>query len=245
MNRRSFVIVGLLIVIVVVIIVGTVLRRQVATSKTLAIIVVTHREDAVRSLGGFMTLHQGPILIADFFDSATTSTSSIEGATVQMYTFSDSTYGSASSAEESDLAKSVQALIVGNGGKQISIYGPAIFGQGIGDHDADLLHDAFMDAVNGLTASSTSPYIYENFPQVEQFQNAVVYSLQKNLEDESPALVFTEVNIPLNSYALSTKQKTLQLFDDPETSADLSFTSSRCGIDPNQACEVVYGISEF
>ena len=163
----------------------------------------------------------------------------------------DNQYGRGESDEqaEADIARDIQTLLASYHGKTINVYGPAIFTPTITHPDHGLLHKAFLDVASQYPGTNVHFYMYEDFPYTEHFNKESVVSLKKNLEldsgsyldQENVLLTSAQVNKKieaLTKYTSQTKAFTADTIDILTQSRN--FTSTRCGIDPAQACEVFY-----
>lgn len=215
--------------------------RPQSTGGPVSIIIAPHLADAESALGGMIALDQRPTIIADFFDATTTV--HIPNTTVKTLSYNDADYGGDTTTEETDMALDIQSLLAGSSGRQVYIYGPATFNQSLNDPDTQLLHQAFIDVASDYPASSTQFFIYENYPAAQIFYQTIVYSLEKNLENET-GLDFSQVDIPLSQSAVNTKTSELNLLGLKNAASDEQFTETRCGTNPANACEVVYEVSE-
>jgi hypothetical protein len=225
-------------------------KKHVAAT-SVSIIIAPHLNDAILSLGGLIATDKRPTIIADFFEASTSLPKNIftfPNTTIEPLSFDSQTYAGDTTTEESDLAQTIQALLVANANKTVYIYGPATFNAALNDPDTQILHQAFLDVATGYPVGNTQFFIYENYPAAQTFERTVVYSLKKNLQNESgqngTGLIFSQINIPLTAAEVNQKSAELSAIgqDLSTISADQQFTDSRCGLNPNQPCETVYQI---
>jgi LmbE family N-acetylglucosaminyl deacetylase len=156
---------------------------------------------------------------------------------------------------QTEISKDIQTLLVSLGDKKIKVYGPAYFNESITHQDHGLVHKAYIDVARSFPGNNVEFYIYEDFPYVERFNREVVFSLEKNLEQEDDIFV-QKVEIPLSRNDVSTKIESLaeyktQIKAIESTQLDIMaaskrYTENRCGsVAGKSACEVVYKISTY
>jgi LmbE family N-acetylglucosaminyl deacetylase len=177
-----------------------------------------------------------------------------KGVTPKEYSYLDNQYIRKETDDETEieLAKDIQSLIASAQAEHVSVYGPAYFNQDITHPDHGLLHKAFIDVARSYPTSTVDFFVYEDYPYVERFMGESVVSLQKNLENTTE-LFFTKIQIPLTAQNISRKITSLRKYTSQvKAFAHLNtdilanakrFSETRCGTNPEIACEVVYKIA--
>jgi LmbE family N-acetylglucosaminyl deacetylase len=172
------------------------------------------------------------------------------GATVKDYGYSDVQYRGGTSTDavlEQEMTQDIQALLAAYGDKNILVYAPAIFTPTITHPDHAVVHRAFLTVADSYPKDNVTFYFYEDYPYIAEFNRESVFSLSKNLENETQK-IFTEERIIISSRQLRTKEKSLSKYgsqikafdaiDQDIIKNDIEYTKNRCGAE--SACEVVY-----
>jgi LmbE family N-acetylglucosaminyl deacetylase len=198
-------------------------------------------------------IHSGFTSSIDASKSRTTENkralNSLGVAQVINYFYEDAQYRLKSSNEdlESEISRDIQALIASYNGRDISVYGPAIFNSKINHPDHVLLHKAFIDVARDFPQKNVSFYFYEDYPYVKKFNEASIVSLEKNLKKDT-GFIFDKINYYLSDSDVDYKMSSIKLYPSQIKASnyfgidivaeDRVYTSTRC----TRACEVVYKI---
>ncbi|MBA3550613.1 hypothetical protein H0W32_00155 [Patescibacteria group bacterium] len=207
---------------------------------TVPILVIAPTVDAaIQSLGGYLLQSKNPVHIAVFFgqnQQISTSSLEIQNKEITIHNFSYADLGTESEAERAELqgeiTLDIQSLVASFGDTEALVYGPAYFTEDTTSQDIAFLHVGFLNMAQGYPKDSVRFFMYENYPEAEQYMKTSVASLQKNLEDRI-GTVLTKIQIPL-------KEKDVEEKTEGSGGAIKEFTETRCGTEPRQACEVVY-----
>ncbi len=173
-------------------------RRDETMTKSSVIVLSPHFDDAVLSLGGFMS-GQKHLLVATFFSGRPDSAMSTEwnklsgfkdsnqavssrikenrsalalyGADIKNYNYLDSQYrqGDRGADLEKRITQDIKKMIKDNNSPHLSIYGPATFGPGLTHPDHQILHEAFMSVARKNTNPNVDFFVYEDFPYIWKF----------------------------------------------------------------------------
>lgn len=180
-----------------------------------------------------------------------------KGITIRNFDYIDSQYGRSEDelAIQTEISKDIQTLLVSIGTKNIKVYGPAYFTDTINHADHALVHKAFIDVARSFPHDNLEFFVYEDYPYIERFNREVVWSLEKNLEDETQ-LVVEKVEIPLTRTQVDQKIEALKKYNTQIKSfqsvqLDIintakNYTEKRCG--PTEkpiTCEVVYKVFKY
>lgn len=181
----------------------------------------------------------------------------ITGAQTENLFYQDYQYGRQLSDEElvSEISKDIQLLIASKSNiKEINVYGPAIFSHDISHPDHAALHQAFMNVARDYPGTTTHFYIYEDMPYILRFNREQPKSLQAFLEQtddiyiERKNISLTHKNIEDKLRAIKAHTSQVKAFESlkQDIIEDVrTYTETRCGKNPNVACEVVYGLKRF
>ncbi|MDQ3076777.1 MAG: hypothetical protein M3Q63_01855 [bacterium] len=217
-------------------------KKQVENSVPVLIVAPTV-DAAIQSIGGYLLQSKHPVHIAVFFGkNQQTSTSSLEiqNKEITVHNFSYSGIGTESEAERAELqgeiTLDIQSLVASFGDVGALIYGPAYFTEDTTSQDIAFLYVGFLNMAQGYPKDSVRFFMYENYPEVEEYMKISVASLQKNLEDRI-GTVLTKIQIPLKESDIENK---IEALNGVNVSAIQEFTETRCGTEPRQACEIVY-----
>ncbi len=200
-------------------------------------------DSAIQSLGGYLLKSKNPVHIAVFFEEnqlTATSSLTIQEKEFIVHHFS---YPQGVSGEEADRAElqgemtiDIQSLVASFGDVGTHIYGPAYFTETTTSDSIAFLHIALLNVAQGYPKDSVRFFMYENYPEVEQYMKTSVASLQKNLEDRI-GIVLTKIQLPLSN---SDVERKVGANTQGNKFALQEFTETRCGTEPQIACEIVY-----
>jgi len=207
--------------------------------KSVVIILSPHFDDAVLSLGGFLSGNQSETRVDTFFsgkpsqdlhtkwDRISGFRDSNEalplralenkkalgelGAEIKNYDYPDFQYRpkGRDGSVEKSMEKDIGSIISKYPAAKISIYGPADFGTKITHPDHEILHQALIGAAKGNTNPDIHFLMYEDFPYVRQFNKSNLGSLIGHLEAKD-GVKLEEKDIEIDEMGLFKKIKALK-----------------------------------
>jgi LmbE family N-acetylglucosaminyl deacetylase len=216
-------------------------HQQNDTEKPLIIILSPHFDDAVLSLGGFMTKREGEFLVMTFFtqrpaevmhtewDNLSGFSNSDEAiiartkenkdalvmfdAHIYNYEYLDFQYRTEDqdSAITESITRDIISIIESYSEREIHIYGPGIFGEEITHPDHKIVHDAFMNVLKTKIQFNMKFFIYEDFPYIQYFEMANLGDFNKYLTKQEH-LDFNKVVIRLNKTQLEEKKSSIYAY---------------------------------
>lgn len=89
------------------------------------------------------------------------------------------------SSSEIEITQDIQSLIASFGERKVMAYGPAI----------SPLHNAFVSVARGYPKDTVQFFIYENYPEVEEYMKTHVASLERYIED-TKEISLTKIILP-------------------------------------------------
>ncbi len=222
----------------------------VATEKSIYIVLSPHLDDAVLSLGGFISQDPSRIVVATFFagsphtpiitdwdtisgfsDSAEAHQSRIlenkmalRGAEIINYNYLDYQYetGRNNSSLETKITDDILKLISQYKDYEVSVFGPVIFPGDLTHPDHKVVHDAFYKIIRSNPNKSVTFYLYEDIPYAPASKSKGGMSLEKFLKSLYSENVFTLTIIPLTQEFLVEKINRIKLY--PSQIKSLSYS---------------------
>ncbi|MES2436683.1 MAG: hypothetical protein V4519_01620 [Patescibacteria group bacterium] len=198
--------------------------------KTVAIILSPHAGDAYVGLGGLIDQKGSNVIVVDVFNGTDTGTTTpvidSTNTSVQLVKLQYSERDGTPEEISISLSQDIQALISGNKDKIVSVYAPSYFTDDITPKEHAIVSEAFRNVASNYPDMNVQFYVYEDFPYINQFNLSSVVSVQRHIENTFD-IRFTKVEIPLTKV--------------PEGSESIrAYKQTRCGENPNRACEIVY-----
>jgi LmbE family N-acetylglucosaminyl deacetylase len=216
--------------------------RVYAGEPAVSIILSPHFDDADLSLGGFISQHKGPIVVATFFagkpsvavskkwdrmsgfqNSAIAIASRIKendqalaGTEVANYGYLDFQYRAEKrpATLQASIESDIEKLIQSrSAAAHVDIYGPSAFIPTVTHPDHLIVHDAFYaEALKHAGDPRLSFYAYEDFPYVYHFGKATTTPLSAHLHRLHPQSTFVPETISLSSQDVLSKESRIAVY---------------------------------
>lgn len=176
------------------------------------------------------------------------------GAIIKNYDYLDYQYRGTryDRAIEESIVRDIESIIsIYGAGRQILMYGPAVFNQEITHPDHRILHDAFLEVSRRHRQESNIKFfIYEDFPYVRQFENKGFGNLGDFLKEkyeeefEEISIELTEAQISKKVIAISDYASQVLAIGNNIAALAEGFSVNRCKTNFPlwHGCEIVYRI---
>ncbi|MGC9602941.1 MAG: PIG-L family deacetylase [Minisyncoccia bacterium] len=176
-------------------------------------------------------------------------------ATIKNYGYLDFQYGESRNDEQNrelreNITRDIESIISENHGRQIFVYGPAVFGSETVHPDHQALYDAFVTAIKRNAQPNVRFFIYEDFTSIYKFVKtgmgkASDYPGNPDSASERTIIGLTESELGEKIKAVEAYKSQVASFK--STGDDIGslieeFYRERCGdiAPPTYACEIVY-----
>ena len=234
-NQTYFLVIILVTIFSVFLVRSFLYTKHITVRKHVGIILAPHFDDAVLSLGGYISTDPSNVIVATFFTGLPTQIKNtswditsgflndIEAHYIRShendvalsrvgivnYNYLDYQYRIGTSSDEEtqrSIEEDIKKLIKDHSFEDISVYGPSYFGDKITHPDHYLLHKAFYQVAQMYKGnSSLTFFFYEDFPYVSLYMKKNSLPLPDLLATLHPGLDIFRINIYLNDQNVEQK----------------------------------------